>query len=87
MLLSLIRRFFGQFSVFVQILSWILSVWGGLNQTCSDEQFDIKIIPICSADVERLQSNRFYRFCGLDLGKGVDFLCFRRAVWGGGWRG
>jgi hypothetical protein len=42
----------------------------------------VKIIPICSADSERLRSNRFYRFCGLDLGKGVDFLCFWRVVWG-----
>ena len=42
----------------------------------------MKIIPICSADRERLRSNRFYRFCGLDLGKGVDFLCFWRVVWG-----
>ncbi len=42
----------------------------------------MKIIPICSADREHLRSNRFYRFCGLDLGKGVDFLCFWRVVWG-----
>ena len=72
-LLSLIRRFFGIFGVFVQILSWILSVRGGLNQTCSDEQFDIKIIPIPLADVERLRSNRFY-----------GFWRFRFGFWEGG---
>ena len=67
----------------------ILSVVGELNQTCWDEQFDMKIIPICSADRERLRINRFRRFCGfgLDFGKGVNFLCFWRVVWGGGWRG
>ena len=62
MLLSLIRVFFGQFVGFVQILSWVLSVRGGLNQICRDEQFDIEIIQILLADVERLRSNRFYGF-------------------------
>ncbi len=43
----------------------------------------MKIIPICSADRERLGINRFRRFCGfgLDFGKRVNFLCF------GGWFG
>jgi hypothetical protein len=43
----------------------------------------MKIIPICSADRERLRINRFHRFCGfgLDLGKGVIFFVF------GGWCG
>jgi hypothetical protein len=40
----------------------------------------MKIIPIFSADRERLRINRFHRFCGfgLDFGKGVNFLCFWR---------
>ena len=44
----------------------------------------MKIIPICSADRERLRINRFHRFCGLglDFGKGVNFLSFWRVVWG-----
>jgi hypothetical protein len=68
----------------VGFFTLILSVVGGLNQTCRDEQFDMKIIPICSADRERLRINRFRRFCGfgLDFGKGVNFLCFWRVVWG-----
>ena len=83
-LLSLIRRFFGQWAGFVGFFTLMLSVVGGLNQTCWDEQFDMKIIPICSADRERCWSNRFRRFYGFDLdfGKGVDFLCFLRVVWG-----
>jgi hypothetical protein len=39
----------------------------------------VKIITICSADRERCRLNRFYRFCGLDLGKGLAFFG------GGGW--
>ena len=70
-LLSLIRRFFGQFVGFVQILSWILSVQGGLNQTCRDEIFDIEIIQIPLADVERLRSNRFYGFWRFGFRDGV----------------
>jgi hypothetical protein len=34
----------------------------------------LKIIPIRPANVDRWRLNRFYRFCGLDLGEGVDFL-------------
>ena len=30
----------------------------------------MKKIPICSSNHERLRSNRFNHFCGLDLGKG-----------------
>jgi hypothetical protein len=48
-----------------------LSVRGGLHQTCWDEQFDIEIIPIPLADVERLRSNRFYGFCRFGFREGV----------------
>ncbi len=66
-------RFFGQLAGFVGFFTLILSVLGGLNQSCCYEHFDVKIIPIFSADRERLRINRFHRFCGfgLDLGKGL----------------
>jgi hypothetical protein len=55
------------------IFSCFLSVVGGLDQTCRDEQFDIKIFPICSADRERCRSNRFMVFCGCGwCGEGVE---------------
>ena len=79
-LLSLIRRFFGQFVGFVQILSWILSVQGGLNQTCRDEIFDIEIIQIPLADVERLRSNRFYGFWRFGFRDGVAVDWWLRQV-------
>jgi hypothetical protein len=55
----------------VRFFTLILSVWGGLNQTCRDEQFDIEINPIPLADVERLRSNRFYGFCRFGFKDGV----------------
>jgi hypothetical protein len=55
----------------MQNSSLILSVVGGLNQTCLDKLLDIKIILIFLADVECCRSNRFNDFLRLGLREGV----------------
>jgi hypothetical protein len=46
-----------------------------LHHSCLDEQFDVKIIPIRSADVKRWQLNLVYRFFFLQFGfwEGFNF--------------
>jgi hypothetical protein len=79
MLLRLVLVVFWTISGIHGIFHFILSVKGGRNQTCRDEQFDVQIVPICSADRERRRLNRFYRICGLDLGKGSILWGVRRS--------
>jgi hypothetical protein len=47
------RGFFEEFSGFGGFFTLVLSFQGGRNQSCLDEQFDVKIIQFCLAYRER----------------------------------
>jgi hypothetical protein len=67
----------------VQIFTWILSGQGELDEIRWDKHFDMKIILICPADLERWRSNRIYCFLWFGFRDGVDFVWFERVLEGG----